>query len=148
MRNYVYEYDGFGGAFELLEAVMDAMEPVQKVPKAIIAGSFPPTNLLREADGTLLYEFAVAGYKKEEIDLEFKDDQLILTLNPEERKVEEGVKLIQKGIRSTKSRQVAYVPSTKYAVSKASSSLADGILSVRIPINEESKPIKVRIQTS
>lgn len=144
MRNY-QEFSGIEEAFALFDAVMSTLEPVSRVPEMILRGGFPPANILNDKDGNVTYEFAVAGYKESEIGLEFKDDSMILTLTPEDQQAKEGVKYVQRGIRYAKSKLTAFVPVSKFEVSKSEASLKDGILTVFIPLKEESKPTSVKI---
>jgi HSP20 family molecular chaperone IbpA len=132
--------------FSLFDEVMGALEPVQRVSGQLLNGVFPPTNYMRDKDGNLSFEFAVAGYKEEEIDLTFKDDTMVLELNPKERTLEEGTRFIQQGIRRAPSKLKAFVPVSKFDTAKAQATLSEGLLRVSIPIREESKDLKVKIK--
>lgn len=147
MKNYQFTGLGVSDVFSLFDEVMSALEPVARVPEIILNGVFPPTNFLRDKDGNLIFEFAVAGYKEEEITLEFKDDSMLLTLHPAERKLDEGTRMIQRGIRSTSAPLSAFVPASKFEVTKVKASLKDGILQVFIPVREDSKAMTVKINS-
>jgi HSP20 family molecular chaperone IbpA len=118
---------------------------VSKLPGKLLSGTFPPCNYYAEKDGTLHFQFAVAGYKESEIDLSFADDHMILKLKPEEKKEGEEFKWFQKGIRSATAETKAFVPFSKYAVDSATVILENGMLSVDIKMKEEAKPINVKI---
>ena len=145
MKNYQFSGLGVSDVFSLFDEVMSALEPVARVPETILNGVFPPTNCLRDKDGNLIFEFAVAGYKEEEIGLELKDDSMQLVLNPVERKLPEGTRMIQRGIRSAPARLSAFVPASKFEVNKVEASLANGILRVFIPIKKDSKALSIKI---
>ena len=138
---------GISDIFELFDEVMEALEPVNRVPEAILSGAFPPSNYLRDKEGNLYFEFAVAGYEDSEIDLQFKDDQMILELNPKKRELQEGTRMVQQGIRSSKAKLHAFVPASKFDVSDVEAKLDRGILRVFVPIKENSKPVSVKINT-
>jgi len=137
-----YRNFGFEEAFDFLDLVMNgSMEPLSKIPEVLLSGTFPPANLFQDKDGNLIYEFAVAGYNDEEISLEFRDDRMILSLSPKESSLPEGMKMIQKGIRSAKSKVSAFVPPSKFDVEKTILTLEKGILAVKVPVKENAKPL-------
>jgi HSP20 family molecular chaperone IbpA len=139
-----YQLSTVSDIFRMFDDFMTLAEPVT-LPTALIRGTFPPTDLIRDGAGNLCYRFAVAGYKESEISLEFKDESLVLELKPEEKKQDDNVRYIQRGIKSGKTCLSALVPATKYDVSKSTASLEDGILTVDIPLREDSKPMSVPI---
>lgn len=139
-----FPFPNVNGVLRDFENMFDEMFPtVSKLPSTIISNHFPPCNYSADEDGTLHFEFAVAGYKKEEVELKFEDDHLVLHLNP--AKEEAKGKVFQKAIKLSESTTRAYVPFSKYDVSKVDASLADGLLKVSVPVKEEAKPITVQI---
>ena len=129
------------------EQMWDLAEPVSYLSSKLLSGGFPPTDYYADEDGTLHFDFAVAGYKSEEVDLTFEDDHLILKLSP---KKEEGdkkeSKYFVKRVKLSESELKAYVPFSKYDINAASAKLADGMLKVDIPVREDSKPVKLQIE--
>jgi HSP20 family molecular chaperone IbpA len=138
---------GFGEEWDQLFREFDQMwnmvTPICKLPAALLSSHFPPCNYYADEDGTLHFEFAVAGYADDEVDLKFEDDHLVLSLNPKEE--EKKDKWFQKGIKVSKGITKAFVPFNKFDVSKVEASLEKGMLKVSIPVKEEAKPVSVKI---
>jgi HSP20 family molecular chaperone IbpA len=123
-------------------------EPLSFLSETLLSTSnthgYPPVNYYAEEDGSLHFEFAVAGYKQDDIDLKFEDDHLIMKI----LKKEEGSKTRKyfvKRIKFSEAETKAYVPFSKYDVNKVQASFNDGILSVSIPVREDAKPVKIKI---
>lgn len=127
--------------FKLLE---EWEAPVSKLPTSLASSGFPPCNWYTDEQNNLFYEFAVAGIKKEEIAVSLEDDMMVVKITPSE--VDEKRKLLQKGIKRCESTSRYRIPFSKYDVSKVTSKLEDGILSIYIPVREDSKPVKVSIE--
>ena len=107
--------------------------------------NFPPVDIYIKEDKTLVFEFAVAGYPEEKIELKHHDDHL--TLNLESYPVDESTKYLKKGIKGSKIESSYAVPSDKYDTTKLKATLKDGILKVEIPARakEEIKSKKIEI---
>lgn len=106
------------------------------------ASSFPPVNIIKTGEYTYNVELAVAGYKKDEIDITAEKNSLRVTGKKTEKDDRE---YLAKGIAGrTFSRQ--FVLSDTVVVKSAD--LADGILSIALEnvIPEEQKPRKVEIK--
>lgn len=122
----------------------DMVAPLSVLPATLLSNHFPPCNYYADEDGTLHFDFAVAGYTQDEVDLKFEDDHLVLTLTPNGDESKKG-KVFQKAIKKANSVTRALVPFTKYDVAKATASFKDGMLKVTIPVKEDAKPVSVKI---
>ena len=106
------------------------------------ASSFPPVNIIKTGDYTFNVELAVAGYKRDEIEITAERNSLRVTGKKSEKDERE---YLAKGIAGRSfSRQ--FVLSDTVVVQGAE--LADGILSVQLEnvIPEEQKPRKIEIK--
>jgi molecular chaperone IbpA len=106
------------------------------------ASSFPPVNVIKTGEYTYSVELAVAGYKKDEIDITAEKNSLRVTGKKTEKDDRE---YLAKGIAGRSfSRQ--FVLSDTVVVRSAD--LADGILSIELEnvIPDEQKPRKVEIK--
>ena len=111
---------------------------------SIYENKFPPMNVQIKPDTKdLLFEFALSGYSKDEMSVDFDEDYLCLKLEPKEP--EEKKTFIKHGIRSSKCEAKYFVPSAKYDVEKSNADFKDGILSIFIPAKEEIKPKRILI---
>ena len=127
------------------DRLFELSAPCSNLSPILLSNHFPPCNYYAEDDGTLHFDFAVAGYAADEIDLKFEDDFLILTLEPKEEKEDEGFQWFQKAIRRSESVTKARVPFAKYDRTAVGAAIADGLLKVIVPVKEEAKPVSIYI---
>ena len=150
MNNLVKEFlDEFD---EIINSVSDttkyfysSVPTVQKLPKTLCSNYFPPTNIMINKETLdLTYEMAVAGYLNSEIKITYDDEHLILELDC---KTENSAtqKVIQQGIKKSKTITKYLLPSSKYDITKIESTLLNGILTIKVPVLEKAKPIDIRI---
>jgi HSP20 family molecular chaperone IbpA len=144
MNDYLKFSWDWGKDWQEWVELFNLAEPLSTLPASLLSSHFPPCNYFVDEDGTLHFEFAVAGYKQEEIDLKFEDDRLILSLNPKDAE-ESKSKYFQKAIKRSVSVTKARVPFVKYDTSKVVATLTDGILLVTIPVRKDAKPVSVKI---
>jgi len=103
--------------------------------------TYPPYNIRRHSDEKFDIEIAVAGFKEEELDVEFKDNTLTVEGKKKETK-EEGY--VHRGIAARGFRRIWHLEDyTKVA----NANLEDGLLTVRLEkiIPKELRPIKIKI---
>lgn len=150
MNNYVRRngaYDGFvwGDLFDSFEKTMDTIfsVPTRQI-SSITSNNFPPSNILISKDTKdLKIQCALAGYKKEDIFVEFDDDNLKITID-REGKVNESEKYIQQGIRLPDSAQINFKIDTRfYDSSSAKVLFEDGLLEIQISPLDAVKPRKI-----
>lgn len=104
--------------------------------------SFPPYDLyINEESKDLTFEFAIAGYNKDNINISFEDDMMIISVN----KIDENLsskkgERKRKGIKKSAFSAKYAIPQSKYNFDKAKADYKDGILEVFIPAKEEAKP--------
>lgn len=101
--------------------------------------NYPPHNIVKVDDDHYVVELAVAGFKQEDLNIEFKDSVLTIT-----GKKEDNREYTHKGISSREFKRTFTLGEYVEAIS---ASLADGILSVNLEriIPEEKRPKKIEI---
>lgn len=108
---------------------------------------FPPCNIyVDEKSLDLEFEFALAGFSLDEIEMSFEDDYLFLKVNPKKEESEKKRETLQHGISRRSSTSKYYIPFSKYDTDKVSAKFENGVLKVLIPAKEERKPKLIRIQ--
>ena len=118
---------------------------VQQGGEIYHAPSFPPVNIyINEESKDLTFEFAVAGYDKEDVSIDFNGDKMMLTMKEKSAKID-GLKLLKKGIKYPSVDSAYPVPVSKYETEKSVAVMSDGILSVKVPAKDEIKPKKITI---
>jgi molecular chaperone IbpA len=127
---------GFERLFDDIEKVLN-MSPAEKT-----VTSFPPHNIIKLDDSRYVVELAVAGFSKEEIDIQVADGTL--TIKGQKAEKLEDVQFIHRGIATrsfTKELRVADTIEVKGAEFK------DGILRIGLEniIPEHKKPRKIEI---
>lgn len=124
---------GFDELFNELERLIEGSQPVQ--------ASFPPHNIIKVDDNRYVVEMAVAGFGKEDIDIELNDGTLVIR---GEKKNKEEVNYLYRGIATrtfTKSIRLIDTIEVRGAEFK------DGILKIGLEniIPEHKKPRKISI---
>lgn len=100
--------------------------------------SFPPANVYVKEDKTLIYEFAIAGYNKEDINIEFDSNYMVLTLKVPKESKKYGKRIYHR-LKVVDSVQKYIVPSDKYIYEETKADMKDGILLITIPSKEPQK---------
>jgi molecular chaperone IbpA len=105
---------------------------------------YPPHNVIKLGDATTLIELAVAGFSKDDLSIELKDN--ILTVNGEKNHRYPDDSYVHRGI-STKKFSKSFRLSEYTEVTGAT--ITDGILSVSVSVKlpEEKLPKVIPIQT-
>ena len=146
--NYFYypSFDYFG-ALRLFQEYLDGKDTVQKLPKVLSSGGFPPADLYEDADGVLHLEVTLAGWDEDSIDISFEESYLRLKLRDNEKEEDESRNYLQRGIRRSKSESEYFIPETLYNLKEISAKLNNGLLSVTIPRIEGKGRQKVKIES-
>lgn len=107
--------------------------------------SYPVSNLYIEKDGTSVYEIACTGFDKDEISIEIEGKNLIITgTRKEEDNSEERGYVYKKWTQ--KNFCVDAILKDCQDIEHISTSLKNGLLTIRVPLKEEEKPVKKVIQ--
>ena len=102
--------------------------------------SYPPYNIKADKSGTKTLELAVAGFNKDNLNVEIDKDNLIITGQKEEEKTSETEEYVKKGISSKAFRRVWKLGK---GIKVNDVKLSDGILSVYM---EEVEPDKDKVK--
>ena len=123
---------GFENFIRDVETLLNDTKPVN---------NFPPHNIIKADENKYVVELAVAGFSKNEIDIQVQDNTLIIKGDKQEK---EGYEYLHRGIGTrsfTKSITIADTIEVKGAEFK------DGILRIGLEniIPEHKKPRKIEI---
>lgn len=101
-----------------------------------------PVDIFETEDG-LVIELAACGVKKEDISINIEDDGILRIeyLKPEST---QNVSYICRGI-TRKSFNLGYRINPRFSLKDIDAKLADGLLTIKIPLSEERKPKSVKI---
>jgi HSP20 family molecular chaperone IbpA len=108
--------------------------------------SYPPMNVFMNADRSLTFEFALAGFDEKDISLSFQGDYMVFSAAiPRDPSPSQGASFSEDNIRYFKRRlklkdiekQKYFVPLDKYAQDKVKAVFKNGILRVSVPPKEE-----------
>tara|TARA_X000000368_G_scaffold404391_1_gene380372 strand:- start:404 stop:847 length:444 start_codon:yes stop_codon:yes gene_type:complete len=131
---------GFDNIFDHFENMFDG--DVMTIPQV----NYPPYNIVRTGDNTYDIELALAGFSKDDIDVEYENNVLtVKSIKKAEEKDEQSNGVIHRGISKrmfTKSFTVADDVEVKGA------ELKDGLLRVSLEriIPESKKPRTIKIK--
>ena len=131
---FAYPRSGFIG----FDHIFDQLENIHKHAK----DHYPPHNVVKDSEMKYTVEMAVAGFKKEHIDIEVNDGVLHISGNRPSRRDQD--KYVHKGI-SAKNWRKSFRLSEYTEVTGAD--LEDGILAVNLEVvlPQEKQPRKISI---
>jgi molecular chaperone IbpA len=126
---------GFERFFDDVERLLST--DVQKV-----STSFPPHNILKLDDNRYIVELAVAGFSKDEIDIEVADGTL--TIKGEKKEKLDDLQYLHRGIGTRSFTKTLTVADT---IEVRGAEFKDGILKIGLEniIPEHKKPRKIEI---
>lgn len=147
-------YDNlFDGIMEDLAPAFDSVHRTLNAAHETAQNCSTPMNVFKEEDGSYGVEVAVVGKKKEDIKLSATTDNgkvslLIESVEPEGAEEDTEVSKRQYSVKKIKAGKlnVAIILPNTLDFSKLSAKVADGLLTVKIPVKEEEKPLTFEIQ--
>ena len=133
-RSIVYPRSGFIG----FDHIFNQLENIHKHAK----DTYPPHNVVKDEELKFIIEVAVAGFRKEHIDIQIKDH--VLTITGERPARRDQDLYVHKGI-SARNWKKSFRLSEYTEVNGAD--LVDGILTVELEVilPEEKRPRKINI---
>ena len=134
-RSIVYPRSGFIG----FDHIFNQLENIHKHAK----DTYPPHNVVKDEELKFIIEVAVAGFRKEHIDIQIKDH--VLTITGERPARRDQDLYVHKGI-SARNWKKSFRLSEYTEVN--GTDLVDGILTVELEVilPEEKRPRKVTIK--
>ncbi len=97
--------------------------------------SYPPVNIYMSDDKTMVFQFALAGFRESDIDLQFKGDYMMLSATPPpEMEPDENVHFLKRRLKVKPFHdQRYYVPEDKFDREASEAVFKNGILRVTVP---------------
>jgi HSP20 family molecular chaperone IbpA len=105
--------------------------------------SYPPMNVYMTSDRSMVFEFALAGFDEEDINLSFQGDYMVFSAKISDNtgfdlSQEENYRYFKRRLKLRDiERQKYYVPLDKYAQESVKAVYKNGILRVLIPPKDE-----------
>lgn len=105
--------------------------------------NFPKTSIYIDNDDKLTFDFALAGFSKEDISITLENDKLIIKGHNESK--QKTVKKVFQNQLAYRDFEVSYrIPNT--FSQKTDATFKDGILTVKVEPNESSQPKLIEIK--
>ena len=125
---------GFDNLFNEIERLVEGTQP---------APSFPPHNIVKVTDNNYVVELAVAGFSKDEIDIQLDDGNLIIK---GEKNDKEGIEYVYRGIATRSFTKKIRLMET---IEVRGAEFKDGILRIGLEniIPDHKKPRKIQIES-
>lgn len=121
----------------------DILDEAFKDPFELLRSSgFPPVDTFVE-DGQTVFQFALAGYKPEDLTVEILGDDLSVSC-----KTEDSSDAPRRRIAKRSFSEKVRLPGDKLDLSKTQASFVDGILEIKIPHKDVALARKVEIKTN
>ena len=127
------------------DRLLSTLDEAINIPEKVLT-SFPPYNIAKVSDDKYVIELAVAGFRKEELDLTLEDNKL--TVQGNAKKDEDNSKTYyHRGIALRNFTRVFTLADT---VVVKSADLVDGLLVIELEniIPENKKPRKISLTSS
>jgi HSP20 family molecular chaperone IbpA len=103
---------------------------------------YPVADIFRDDNGNTVLEFALAGFKKEELSIDIRPDKRSITVAANSD-IEEGDNSRRIARRSFTKTYVNYDNNLDLSATEAA--YADGLLTVTVPQRAEVKPVQIAI---
>jgi len=111
--------------------------------------SYPPMNVYLTREKEMVLEFALAGFREKDVDIQFQGDYMVFSAKSPEMTPEENVRYFKRRLKFKEiDNQRYFVPEDKFERENTKAVFKNGILKVTIPPREtiETKDgIKVEI---
>lgn len=109
--------------------------------KTITNSNYPPYNIIKVDEENYIIELAIAGFKKDEIDIILQENKLTISANIKDKTTSD---YLHKGL-SSREFYKDFILNTDVIVKRAD--IEDGILSIKLEkfIPEEKKPQAIEI---
>lgn len=116
------------------------------------AYSYPPANVYITEDKTMVFEFALAGFREDDIEIEFRGDHMFFSAKvSDDLKPDGEVRYFKRRLKlKDVSEQKYYVPADKYDQNSAGAVFHNGILRVTVPprdVVQEKEGVKIHVTT-
>ena len=118
----------------------DALAGRQNAKVEYTLPNYPPCEMLKAKDGTVIMNFAVAGFKKEDLEIAFDENKVVIKTVDSYKPVQlpENTELLgSQRIRKAAFKHSFYLPESKFNFGEVSAKIEDGILSISIPPKEK-----------
>lgn len=112
---------------------------------------FPPADVLVDKDHNLKFRYALAGYKEEDIDIEFSADTMTLKVGKSKDELKDGeverFRYLNRGIKRSQFKVQQTILTSQYDIEKTEAVFENGILEIFIPSKEDMKPRKIKLKS-
>ena len=143
-------FDELFNALDMVNSIFDddATNVGHKTAVEYSLPAYPPCEMLKAKDGTLTINFAVAGFKKEDLEITF-DENKVVVKTVDDYKVPELAKDVSfigcNRIKKSAFKTDLIVPESKFNFGEITAKFENGILSLIIPPKEkrEYKPVSI-----
>jgi len=100
--------------------------------------SYPPMNVYLTKDKEMVIEFALAGFREEDLNIEFQGDYMVFSAKAPEMEPDEDVRYFKRRLKFKEIEEQRYfVPEDKFDRQNAKAVFKNGVLKVTVPPNEE-----------
>ena len=130
---------GFDSIFDEFDRMLESVD------RGHINANYPPYNIKKIDENNYFIEVALAGFSKEDIDVELKDNTLTIRNKVKEKVIDNEINgVIHKGI-STRQFERAFTIAEDIKIKDAE--LKNGLLSINLEriIPEEKKPRLIKV---
>lgn len=104
------------------------------------AYSYPPMNVYLTADKSMVFEFALAGFKESDISLEFRGDYLFFSATAPVEAKDDDLRYFKRRLKFKDIKEQRYfVPEDRFKRDEVRAVFKDSILKVSVPAKDETE---------
>jgi HSP20 family molecular chaperone IbpA len=126
--------------------LFEMMDTMFSEPAKYSVPQFPPCEVRKNEDGSVRIDMAIAGYKKEDIEITADENRIVIHTVKDFKPTEvKGQLLSTSRIKRSSFESVFGIPETKFNLEEISAKFEDGILTISVPPKnkKEYKTIKI-----
>ena len=105
---------------------------------------YPVVDIYRDEAGNTMMEFALAGFSKEDLNIEIKPEKNSITVSANTEDINARERSRRVARRNFSKTYVNY--DSNLDLAKAEANFVNGLLTVRVPTRVEVKPVEIKIQ--
>lgn len=143
IEDWIKRFREMGMGTDVFEKAKEVYKNLPKFPACDIA--------VDRNNGDLEVKVALPGYREDDIDVSFENDNLSIVVDKDnalsrEKEEHEGEKIyLRRSLTTGKIALQLPVPFTRFKVKEADADYTNGMLTIRIPRNEEHAPHRLKL---
>jgi molecular chaperone IbpB/HSP20 family protein len=124
--------------------ILDSVEPVTQLPKQLVNGVFPPTDIYIDKDENLHIDMALAGFEETDLSMKFDPEGYLVIASKESTSDEDKTedtdsvkRYVMKGIKRSQFSKSIFIDTRYFDKTGLDAIMKNGMLNIKIPKKPE-----------